>query len=177
MFVGPNSSEDLFLEVFEKYKVDLRAYARSMLPDWQAVDEALQEASIVMWAKFSQLNSVENFLPWAKTILRFEALKLRRSFARDRHVFSDHLFELLAAEDEEKQVESEQQAMEKCLHEISTVNQKLLLAPYSKNQAVIDIATKSGRTVNSLYKLMGRLRMKLRKCIEQRLKASFKESP
>lgn len=173
MLVGQDYSEDLFLEVFERYKADLRAYGRSLLPDWQAVDEVLQESSIVMWAKFDQLSSMDGFLPWAKTILRFEALRLRRKYARDRHFFSDQLFELLYKEEAEDQFEPEQNAMEKCLHGISDANQKLLLAPYSKNQAVTEIASKSGRTVNSLYKLMGRLRLKLRKCIEQSLSLGF----
>jgi len=41
----------------------------------------------------------EEFLPWAKVIVRFECLKARRTVARDRHWFSDEVFELLAEEE------------------------------------------------------------------------------
>ena len=33
----------------------LRAYARAIVPDWELVDEAIQEASITMWQKREQL--------------------------------------------------------------------------------------------------------------------------
>lgn len=58
----------------------------------------MQEASVVMWRKLGQLESADGFLPWAKVIVRFESLRLRREHARDRHLFSDEVFELLADE-------------------------------------------------------------------------------
>ena len=91
MTTSEDSSFDdsMFLREFVKHQPALRAYARALLPDWNAVDEAIQEASVVMWRKIDQLKSENDFLPWAKTVLRFEALKARRKFARDRHVFND----------------------------------------------------------------------------------------
>ena len=90
-------NDSMFLREFVKHESALRAYARALLPDWNAVDEAIQEASVVMWRKIDQLKSENDFLPWAKTVLRFEALKVRRKFARDRHVFNDELIEELTA--------------------------------------------------------------------------------
>ena len=78
-------SEEKFLRVFLQNEDDLRSYCRALLPTWEAVDEAMQEASVVMWRKLGQLRKESEFLPWAKVIVRFESLKARRTFARDRH--------------------------------------------------------------------------------------------
>ena len=170
MTMSEDSSFDdsMFLREFVKHQPALRAYARALLPDWNAVDEAIQEASVVMWRKIDQLQSEKDFLPWAKTVLRFEALKARRKFARDRHVFNDELIEVLAHEDLEDKTPfaSMQEALSGCLDKMSPSNRELVMAPYDADGAVTEIAEKSGRTVNSLYKLLGRIRLKLRQCIE-----------
>ena len=160
--------DSMFLREFVKHEPALRAYARALLPDWNAVDEAIQEASVVMWRKIDQLKSENDFLPWAKTVLRFEALKTRRKFARDKHVFNDDLIEVLAHEELEDDTPfaSMREALDGCLNKMSPSNRDLVMAPYHADEAVTEIAEKSGRTVNSLYKLLGRIRLKLRQCIE-----------
>jgi RNA polymerase sigma-70 factor (ECF subfamily) len=163
--------ESLFMEIFVKHEADLRSYGRSLLPDWYSVDETLQEASIIMWRKIDQLQSIDEFLPWAKVILRFEALKTRRKFARDKHVFSDTLIEILSKEGLENQmpIANTQTALQKCLEKLSIPNRELVMAPYISDNSIVEIAKRSNRTENSLYKLIGRLRIKLRKCIQQEL--------
>ena len=163
--------EGLFLKVFVKHEPDLRAYARALLPEWDAVDETMQEASVVMWRKIGQLRSEDDFLPWAKVVLRFEALKTRRKHARDRHVFSDALIEMLAEEGlgQADPFAARQNALEECLDELSASNRELVMVPYLVDSAVTEIAERSGRTVNSLYKLLGRLRFRLRQCVEGKL--------
>ena len=69
-----------FLQAFVSHEDALRSYARSLLPNWVVVDEVIQEASVVMWKKFDQLDSTDGFLPWAKVIVRFEALKAHPFF-------------------------------------------------------------------------------------------------
>ena len=160
--------DSMFLREFVKHEPALRAYARALLPDWNAVDEAIQEASVVMWRKIDHLKSGNDFLPWAKTVLRFESLKQRRKFARDKHVFNDELIQVLAHEElaDETPFASMREALDGCLNKMSPSNRELVMAPYDADEAVTDIAEKSGRTVNSLYKLLGRIRLKLRQCIE-----------
>ena len=121
-----------------------------------------------VFRKIDQLQSENDFLPWAKTVLRFEALKTRRKFARDKHVFNDELIEVLAHEEleDETPFASMQEALSGCLDKMSPPNRELVMAPYDADGTVTEIAEKSGRTVNSLYKLLGRIRLKLRQCIE-----------
>lgn len=167
-----NLDESDFLRLFVKHAAALQAFARVLLPTWDSVDELLQQASVVIWKKREQLESEAGYLPWVKTIIRFEAQRLRRNQARDRHLFSDEVLELLASEAAavpESQWDREQQALRECLDRLEPHHRELLFAPYAGDGRVARISEQTGRTVNSLYKLLGRLRQKLTQCVHQRL--------
>ena len=161
-------SEGEFMRLFVKHEPDLRAFARSMLPDWNSVDDALQEASVTMWEKLGQLRDEEGFLPWAKVILRFKCLSAIATVRRNRHVLSAEVLELIADEAEAMNVESladVRRALKSCMIQFSPPHQELLLAPYAGDGRVKQLAEQSTKTVNALYKLLGRLREKLAACI------------
>jgi RNA polymerase sigma-70 factor (ECF subfamily) len=165
----PGTDEE-FLRLFVGNEQALRIYARALVPTWDAVDDILQEASVVMWRKLDQLDSPANFLPWAKVIVRFEALRARRNFARDRLVFSEELLGMLAHESDEAAEDVlalEKIMLKRCLGRMLAAHQELLLAPYAGDGQVKKLAKDSRRSSNSLYKLLGRLRLKLHHCIEQ----------
>ena len=92
------SSEGDFMRLIMTHEPALRAFARTLLPHWNLVDEVIQEASVTLWQKFDQLRSEEGFLPWAKVIVRYKCLSVIDSVRRDRHVFSDGVLELIAEE-------------------------------------------------------------------------------
>ena len=166
------SDESGLMRLFVRHERELRAYARTLLPTWEAVEDTLQEASVVIWKKREQLDDEAAFLPWAKTIVRFEALKTRRRVARDRLMLSEETIARLAdqaAESPDGLLDQERNALRRCLQQFSDEQRKLLLAPYLSDGAVREMAERSGRTANSLYKLLGRLREKLSQCLERRL--------
>lgn len=165
-------SEPDFLRLFLRHEDVLRAYARTLLPSWVAVDDVLQESSVVMWRKLEQLTDEDGFLPWAKVIVRYEALKARQKWAKDRHVFSEDVLQLLAAEEGEEPAEKlhlEWSALSHCLSKLSAAERELVMAPYAGRGRITEMADKSGRSVNSLYKRIGRLREKLGICVEHQL--------
>ena len=160
------------MRLFVKHETALRAFARSILPDWNSVDDALQEASVTMWEKLGQLRDEDGFLPWAKVILRFKCLSAVGAARRDRHLLSDKVLELLADETEamsNEDVASVRRALGNCLTQFSEAHQGLLLAPYAGDGRVKQIAEQCGKSVNALYKLLGRLRDKLATCIRGRI--------
>lgn len=163
-----------FIRLLLKHEPVLRAYARTLLPDWKNVDDVLQESSVTLWEKFSQVRDEAGFLPWAKTVVRFKALSAIDRLRRDRHVFSDRVLELLAEEAEAFEVEEREralQALRSCLESFSSAHQELLLAPYFGEGRVSTLAEQAGKSANALYKLLARLREKLHACIQSRLRA------
>jgi RNA polymerase sigma-70 factor (ECF subfamily) len=162
-----------FIRLLIKHEPVLRAYARTLLPDWKSVDDVLQDASVTLWEKFHQVRDEPGFLPWAKTVVRFKALSAIDRLRRDRHVFSDTVLELLAEEAESFQVEERERslrALRTCLEAFTPAHQELLLAPYFGEGRVSALAEQAGKSANALYKLLGRLRDRLQDCIQTRLR-------
>ncbi|MGI9242081.1 MAG: sigma-70 family RNA polymerase sigma factor [Verrucomicrobiales bacterium] len=166
--------EPEFMRLFMAHEAELRSYLRTLLPTWQAVDDVLQEASVVMWKKLDQLEDEDGFLPWAKVIARFEALRARRTVARDRLVLSEETVALLAEEALDLSpdlLRGERRALEVCLHKLSDEHRQIVLLQYRDPGGVAKLAQQTRRSANSLYKLLGRLREKLRFCVEDELAA------
>ena len=177
----PDSSEkpdpyEQFLTRYTECEGQLRAYLWSMLPTWDGVDDVLQNASLVMWRKFDQYDPDTPFVKWATVVCRFEALKYRRTKARDRHVFSDDLLAILgteSSEDEEEELfRREKKALHECLKGVKESQRRILLAAYAKGAKIKEVAEEAGRTPTSVYKMLNRLRDKLHQCITQKLASS-----
>jgi RNA polymerase sigma-70 factor, ECF subfamily len=165
-------SETEFLALLVKHEPGLRAFARVLLPDWDLVDESLQEASVTMWQKRGQLQSADGFVPWAKVILRFKCLKQLEKLRQRRPLLSNEILETLAARDESRsaiEVTQRGRALHACLNQFSAEHRELLLAPHGSNDSVVAIAQRQAKSPNALYKLLGRLREQLVDCIRRRL--------
>ena len=168
------------LQLFARHNRELRAYSRLILPSVDPIDDVMQEVSIVIWEKQDQLHHEDEFLPWAKVIVRNISFRHRRKLFRDRHVFDDALLERILAEEEAEQDEEnrsgessrEYGALITCLDKFSDERRQLILAPYGKPGAVKELAEQSARSPNSLYKLLQRLRSKLVRCVETELKTT-----
>ncbi|MEM6469641.1 MAG: sigma-70 family RNA polymerase sigma factor [Planctomycetota bacterium] len=170
-----NPLEAGFMRLFLRHEMELRAYARTILPDWESVEDALQEASVTMWQKLGQLESDDGFLPWAKVIVRFKCLQSIERLRKVRPLLSDEVLTLLA--DEAAQTETvfevRQKALANCLSEFSKAHRELLMAPYASDGRVKELASSAGKTDNAFYKLLARLRQKLTKCVRARLQAEI----
>ena len=161
-----------FMRMFLKHENALRAFARSLLPDWDAVDDVLQDASVIMWQKLSQLEDEDGFLPWGKVIVRFRCYKYLEQKKKKGAVFSSELIAILADEGEktsEAEYTQRFKALESCLGILSDPERELVLAPYLYHGRIKELAKLGRVTENALYKKLGRLRNRLRLCISERL--------
>ncbi len=162
-----------FMRLFMRHERELRIFARSLLPNWPAVDDVLQEASVVMWNKLHLLEAEADFPAWARVIVRYEALRARRNAARDRLVLSEETLELLANEATAmngEELQQERKALNSCLQELKSEHRELVFTASLRDGGIKELAEASNRTANSLYKLVGRLRSTLRECMERKLK-------
>jgi RNA polymerase sigma-70 factor (ECF subfamily) len=162
------------LQLFARHNRALRAYSRMILPSVDPIDDVMQEASIVIWEKQDQLRREDEFLPWAKTIVRNISFRYRRKVCHDRHVFNEDLVERILAEEEAEQAgddasSREYGALVTCLNKLPEERKQLILAPYRNPGAVKELAAKANRSSNSFYKLLQQLRIKLMCCVENEL--------
>lgn len=167
-------SESDFIRLFARHELALRNYARLILPDWNAVDDVLQDASITMWECRQRLRDESGFLPWGKVIVRNKCFNAIAKMRRDRLVLNKDVLELIAQEEEADSDTTNlilvQHSLEECMGELTPERRELVLAPYRGAGEVKKLAMRSNKTPNSLYKIIGRLRAKLSRCVEVKLK-------
>ncbi len=164
-----------FMRLLLQHENALRAFARSLLPDWDAVDDVIQDASVIMWQKLGQLEDEDGFLPWGKVIVRFHCYRYLEQKKRKGAVFSNELVAILADEAEqinEAEHSNRRQALESCLGKLSSPERELVLAPYLHHGRIKELAERGGTSANALYKKLGRLRDALRNCVRERLAQS-----
>ncbi|MEM6689383.1 MAG: sigma-70 family RNA polymerase sigma factor [Planctomycetota bacterium] len=167
------NSEEQFVQTFARHERDLRVFVRSMGLDWNAVDDVMKTVSLVMWRKWSEFDKSTDYLAWARVISRYEVLKFRRKMARDRHVFSEDQIELLASSAEELysrfSSDDYRVALQKCLASLPDESGQLVQAAYRGDRTIREVASELGQSATAFYKMLNRIRVKLRGCIQQRL--------
>lgn len=160
------------MKLFLRNESVLRAYARTMLPDLDSVDDALQDAYLTMYEKFGQLRDDDGFLPWGKVIVRFKCLSLATKLRRARPVLGDEILKSIADvadETDANDLAELRQAFDGCFANFPSGQRELLLAPYAGDGRVKQLAEEAGKSASALYMMLVRLREKLGKCVRLRL--------
>ncbi|HEX3131968.1 MAG TPA: sigma-70 family RNA polymerase sigma factor [Planctomycetota bacterium] len=157
---------DRFIRLYVANEEALRGFVRLLVPTREDAREVMQEVAAVLWRKFDDQASDEDFRRWAFGVSRFEALAFFRDRARDRHVFSDETIALLAQEVEQQAdpLEAERQALHDCLRQLPDRQRALVESAYAPGVRIDDLASSLGRSAMSLYKALHRIRMTLVEC-------------
>jgi len=160
---------DRFMQLFLQHEESLRAFVRSLVPTLEDAREIVQNVSAVLWRKFDELHSPDEFRRWAFGVARLETLQYRRTKCRDRHVFGEDIIAVLAnsAEDAADSLDAERRALEYCLQRLPEAQRKLITAAYAPGVRIDELATKLGRTAMALYKTLHRIRLTLMACTER----------
>tara|TARA_B100001964_G_scaffold41795_1_gene46155 strand:+ start:919 stop:1470 length:552 start_codon:yes stop_codon:yes gene_type:complete len=168
---GGKEKYERFVMLFTHEEPALRAFVRSLLPGWHDVDEVMQQTGIVIWNKFDQYEEGTNFMRWACVIARFEVLKYRRSKARERLVFREDLWELLAEEatDSAEMLQKERQALDECMQKLPDTDRALIGAAYAHGTSIKEVAESAGHSATAFYKKLHRIRLGLLGCIQRQL--------
>ena len=66
-FVTPSERErhDLFLRLYVQHEEALRGFVRSLVPTLEDAREVMQEVAAVLWRKFEEISSPDDFRRWA----------------------------------------------------------------------------------------------------------------
>jgi RNA polymerase sigma-70 factor (ECF subfamily) len=74
--------------LFAAHEPALRAFTRSLVPTRGDMREVMQAVALVLWRKFPEARTPDDFRRFAYGALRMQVLAWRRDRARDRHLFS-----------------------------------------------------------------------------------------
>lgn len=161
-----------FLRAFATHEPAIRAFIRRLLPSRADADDVLQEAAITLWEKFPECRKEADFRAWAFGVARYKVLSWLRDKRRDRLVLSEETVELLATETsrDEANLARQRAALERCAEKLEPQQRSLLFAAYQSEAKIVEIASKSGRTVAGFYQWLHRIRRQLLDCVRRELK-------
>jgi RNA polymerase sigma-70 factor (ECF subfamily) len=158
-----------FLRLFTANDAALRSYVRTLVSTRDDAAEIMQDISLVLWRKFETFQGHEDFRRWAFGVARFEVLAWRRDKARDRLVLSETALDALAVQvtSDVSRLDRQRAALEHCLEKLAEQQRSLLKAAYAPGARLEQVAQDAGRTLESLYKMLQRLRVRLADCVRR----------
>lgn len=171
MIPADDPRHDLFLRLFATNEPAVRAFVRSLVPTLADANDVMQEVALVLWRKFSEYDSNEDFRRWAFGVAKFKVLAWQRDRSRDRHVFGEDVTEVLASEAAERadQLADKREALRVCLEKLPAEQRELVNSAYANGSRIDDLASAMGRTAMTLYKKLHRIRLALVECTKRYL--------
>lgn len=144
----------------------IRAFVRSLVPTVADSNDVMQEVAIVLWQKFAEYKTTDDFRRWSFTVAKWKVLSWQRDRMRDRHVFGSDMLELLADESEGQAeiLEAQREALRDCLERLPARQRVLVDSAYAPDARIDAIAARIGVTAMSLYKKLHRIRVLLLDC-------------
>lgn len=161
-----DSRHELFLRLFTANEAALRGFVRALVPTRADANDVMQETAIVLWRKFGEFATGDDFRRWAFGVARMKVLSWQRDAARDRHVFGEDTTALLAGEAETRanDMEAQREALHTCIEKLPNDQRRLVDAAYAPGVRIEQLALRTGQTAMALYKKLHRIRMTLVEC-------------
>ncbi|HLY10162.1 MAG TPA: sigma-70 family RNA polymerase sigma factor [Planctomycetota bacterium] len=167
----PADRGEQFVRLFVQNQKRIQGLILALVPKGADADDILQEASAVMWQKFSEFELGTNFAAWALRIARYQVMAYYTAQKRQRARLSDEsldaVVETLARRAERE--EDRTLALEGCLAGLDRSDRELLDLRYRSGATVGDLARQSGKTVFAVYKALNRAHDRLLGCMRGKL--------
>ena len=162
-----------------EYRVPLTAYARSLLGNYTAAEDAVQEAMLVVVKKFDQFQEGTSMLAWCRSIVRLEVLRVKQKRQRERSLTERLLDDAIDAAFEEFQTrrrrddaETWQEALAGCLKRVPERSREVLQARFRDEMSYQQIGERVGMSLEAVRKALFRLKRRLRSCVEASLEGA-----
>ena len=156
-----------------QHRAALYGFIYACIRNHDDTEDVFQNVSVAVTESIDQLRDEAGFLPWAREIARRRILAFRRGVQREV-VFDPAIVQAMA--DASKRIEEQlpasdhQVALRACLESLPGESRRLIVLRYEKSSGdVAALARKFGRTVQSIYAQLKRIKLALRECVARRL--------
>jgi RNA polymerase sigma-70 factor (ECF subfamily) len=156
-----------------RHQRQIFAYIYALVPNRYDAEDLLQETSVVICEKFHEFEDGTDFVAWACQIAYWRVRYSRQKFARSKVVFDQDIVDAVAetASTLADELDDRHIALSQCLQKLPPRDRELLLVRYEPGGGVEEAARRSGRTLQTAYKALARLRKLLLDCVSTRLAA------
>ena len=164
-------SEDFF-RLFMASQRRIYTFILMLVPDCNDADDLMQEVASVMWSKFDDFEQGTNFAAWGVQIARYIVINYRRKLKNTHVHFTDKFFDGIVDYAAENTIKGERlEMLKECLKKLSDANRQLIQMHYTQELTVKRVAELTGRSVNTLYKVMSQIHDSLLQCVRRNLAA------
>ncbi len=170
----PDNDRGDFVQLITQNQRLLYGYILSLVPRWSDAEDILQMTNLRLWQELDRFEPGTNFPAWATKVAYYEVMTWRNSVSRSKLVFDTELIEDLAKCQSElsEQMQARRLALARCMEQLSESQLDLLRRCYADHVRIKDVAASLGRSAESMYKAVQRLRLLLRDCVNRRLQAT-----
>jgi RNA polymerase sigma-70 factor (ECF subfamily) len=161
-----------FAEYLRQDHTRLYGYIHSLVRDLNDADDLYQQTALILWKKFDEFDRARSFFAWSCGVARFEVANFLRARSREHLYFSDDLNLLLAeaqAEITDEEFECRRDALVRCIEKLRERDRELLRECYGDQFDVHGAADRRGRSPQSVYNSLRRIRRSLFECIARTL--------
>jgi RNA polymerase sigma-70 factor (ECF subfamily) len=172
-FDSNNEAEDRkrLMALMTRHQRQIFAYIYALVPNRYDAEDLLQETSVVICEKFHEFEDGTDFVAWACQIAYWRVRYSRQKYARSKVVFNQEIVDAVAqtAAEMAEELDDRHVALANCLQKLPQRDRELLLVRYEPGCGVEEAARRSGRTLQTAYKALARLRKLLLDCVSTKL--------
>jgi RNA polymerase sigma-70 factor (ECF subfamily) len=156
-----------------QHRTALYGYVFACVRNHDDAEDIFQIVSVAVTESISRLTDEAGFLPWAREIARRRILAYRRNTRREQPFDPEVMRRLAEAADRVERVQPasrQRAALTACLESLPTESRRLILMRYDESaKSAEELAEHFGRSVQSIYAWIKRIKVALRECVERRL--------
>jgi RNA polymerase sigma-70 factor (ECF subfamily) len=156
-----------------QHRTALYGFIYACVRNHDDTEDILQTVSVAVTESISQLKDEAGFLPWAREIARRRILAHRRTARRELPCDPELVQALADASDRveaDEPTDVHRAALTACLENLPGESRKLIAMRYDgRSGNVARLAAHFGRSVQSIYAQIKRIKVALRECVGRRL--------
>ena len=156
-----------FLALFLASEKEVFRYISALVPSVVDAQDLVQQTALALWRKFDSYDSRQPFTPWA---CRFALLEVKEFLRRSRKwqaLLEGDLADELVRRRESLTADLDRRLafLAGCLDKLPNHQRAVVEGYYYERHSVESLATRTGRTVEAIYKSLQRIRQTLLECV------------
>ncbi len=170
---GIDHSEAI-VRLFAQHQRWLHGYLTALLGSAADAEDVFQEVCVIMWREHHKYALGTSFASWLSVIAYHQVQKFRREQKRSPRYLGDTLLDYLAEEIPKRAdlLEARRKALGDCVAKLRDADRDLVRLCYAERKTTAkQVAERTGRPANTVYKALHRIRKSLHECVNRTISA------
>jgi RNA polymerase sigma-70 factor, ECF subfamily len=158
-----------FVALLTRYSRRIYSFIRALVPNQADAEDLFQEVSTTLWEKYGTFRKGSDFRAWAFQIAHYKVLNYRQRRPHLPRLFADEMIDQLAGDrlEMDDSLNARSYALADCYQKLSLPDRELVDLRYVEEATVSAIASRTGRSIDFVYKALRRIHGVLYRCIDE----------